>query len=114
VDESNTDHHEARHADKSRALASSTVMTRTYRLRRDQLEWREVEGEVVALDVATARYLAVNRSGAHLWSMLVAGATREELVTRLVDHYDIPPAQAAEETDAFIEMLSSESLLEDE
>jgi hypothetical protein len=88
-------------------------MAQTYRLRGDQLEWREVEGEIVALDVATARYLAVNRSGAHLWSMLVTGATREELVARLVDHFEIPRAQATEETEAFIEMLSSENLLED-
>jgi hypothetical protein len=82
------------------------------RLRLNQLEWREVDGEVVALDLRTSRYLAVNRSGARLWNTLAAGATRDQLSTLLVETYGLPRTQAEDETDAFLEMLAGEDLLE--
>jgi coenzyme PQQ synthesis protein D (PqqD) len=78
---------------------------------RDELEWRLVEGEVLALDVAEQRYLSVNRSGAVLWCALAEGATREELVGRLVDTFDVHPDAAAREIDAFVGALSRERLI---
>ena len=41
------------------------------RLRTDAVEWREVEGEIVALDLRDEMYLGVNGSGAVLWPLLV-------------------------------------------
>lgn len=86
-------------------------MSETLRLRPDRLEWREVEGEIVALDLTTSRYLAVNRSGARLWEALARGATRDELVALLVGSYGIEPDQADTETATFLEMLAAEDLL---
>jgi hypothetical protein len=88
------------------------VTTETLRLRSDLLEWREVEGEIVALDLRTSRYLAVNRSGARLWSILATGATREQLVARLVEIYGVLPDRAEAETASFLEVLSAEDLIE--
>lgn len=87
-------------------------MAERLRLRGDHLDWREVEGEVVALDLRTSRYLAVNRTGARLWSTLAVGATHEELADILVEGYGIASEQAKTETEAFLEMLRSEGLLE--
>lgn len=82
------------------------------RLRSQQLEWREVEGEVVALDLRQLRYLGVNRSGAVLWPALVEGATRAELVELLVARFDVDPRQAAADIDAFLSVLADRQLLE--
>lgn len=76
------------------------------------LEWREVDGEVVALDLRSRTYLAVNRTGAALWSALVAGADREELAGRLVEAFDVSGEQAAADVEAFLDELSGQDLLE--
>ncbi len=82
------------------------------RLRQHGLEWREVDDEVVALDLDTARYLATNRTGALLWDQLAAGATREALVARLMESWDLDEARAAADVDAFLAMLTDRGLLE--
>jgi hypothetical protein len=87
-------------------------VTETLRLRGDLLEWREVEGEIVALDLRTSRYLAVNRSGARLWSILAVGASKQQLVAHLVDVYGIPPDRAEAETTEFLDALAAEQLIE--
>ncbi|MGH2993054.1 MAG: PqqD family protein [Solirubrobacterales bacterium] len=81
------------------------------RLRDADLDWREVEGELVALDLRESRYLAVNRSGQVLWAALAEGATRDELVERLVEAFDIEAASAAADVDAFTAELDSRGLL---
>jgi hypothetical protein len=85
---------------------------RIVKLRPDDLEWREVEGEVVALDLRSSRYLAVNHSGTVLWPALHAGATREALTARLRDTCGLDAAAAARDVDSFLDMLASEGLLE--
>ena len=54
------------------------------RLRPEALQWREIEGEVVAVDLETSSYLGANEAGAVLWRALAAGATKEELAALLV------------------------------
>jgi len=81
-------------------------------LRSESLEWREVEGEVVALDLRTQMYLAVNRTGAVIWPALDSGADRSELVERVVQRFDVSPEQAAADVDAFLADLESRDLLE--
>jgi hypothetical protein len=81
------------------------------RLREAELDWREVEGEVVALDVRTSQYLAVNDTGRLLWSALAEGATRDELVERLVEAHEIDRGRAAADVDAFVAELEARDLI---
>lgn len=83
------------------------------RLRQTDLQWRSVEGEVVALDLVGSQYLGVTPSGAALWDMLAAGTSREALVEHLTTTYDLDPAVAAEHADAFLDQLRAQDLLEE-
>jgi hypothetical protein len=87
-------------------------MTDLLRLRDDKLEWREIDEEIVALDGRTSEYLSVNRSGAALWPLLLAGATRGVLVERLTEAFDVDRATAERDLDAFLEVLSERDLLD--
>jgi hypothetical protein len=82
------------------------------KLRADALEWREVEGEIVALDLESATYFSVNPSGAAMWPALVDGTTREQLVARLVDTFDIDEATAARDVESFLTALAERRVLE--
>lgn len=82
------------------------------KLRARDVEWREIEGEIVAVDMATANYLAVNRTGAVLWPTLARGTDRDELVDELVSRFEIDRGDATADVDAFILMLTEQQLLE--
>ena len=57
----------------------------TLRLRTNDLSWREIDDEVIAVDVETSTYLGANKAGALLWRRLGEnGATRIELAELLV------------------------------
>ena len=82
-----------------------------WKLRDADLDWREVEGELVALDLRESRYLAINRTGQVLWTALAEGATEDELTDRLVEAFDIERARAAADVTAFTTDLESRGLL---
>jgi hypothetical protein len=88
-------------------------MSDKVRLRSGALEWREVEGEIVALDLRSSMYLGVNRTGALLWPTLAEGATREVLLERLTNAHEIDAATAARDLEEFLEALRRRDLLED-
>jgi hypothetical protein len=66
---------------------------------------------VLALDARTARYLALNQSGAMLWELLARGTSRSELVDRLAREYQLAPARAASDVDRLLDALSVLDLL---
>ncbi|MEO6715310.1 MAG: PqqD family protein [Mycobacteriales bacterium] len=83
------------------------------RLRRTDLQWRAVEGEIVALDVRGSQYLGVNDSGAQLWDLLAAGTTRAALAEHLSATYGLDPATAGAHAEAFVDQLRAQDLVEE-
>ena len=61
----------------------------TLRLREEGLNWREIDGEVVVLDLERSHYLNLNETGAVLWVLLAEGATQRQLVDRLIEEFDV-------------------------
>lgn len=89
------------------------LVTELLRLRSDGLEWRLVDDEIVALDLRGSVYVAVNPTGTVLWPGLVQGETRDQLVARLREHFDLVRADAERDVDAFVSDLRTRELLED-
>jgi Coenzyme PQQ synthesis protein D (PqqD) len=81
------------------------------RLREDALKWREIENEVVAVDMRNSTYLSANESAVLLWRELSEGTTRERLVALLVETYDITADQASKDVNAFLDDLARQGLL---
>jgi 2-keto-3-deoxy-L-rhamnonate aldolase RhmA len=82
------------------------------RLRDEGLKWREIEGEMVAVDIRTSTYISANPSGMALWEALSEGTSREALAERLVDAFGIDRERAAADVDAFLADLRGRDLLE--
>jgi len=82
------------------------------RLVRDVLEWREVEGEIVVLDLRNATYLAVSGAGAVLWLALLEGAAFGQLAAAVVERFDVAPARAAADVETFLCQLAAQDVLE--
>ena len=81
------------------------------RLRTDDLEFREIEGEVVALDLKTSSYLGINETGGTLWPLLQEGTDEEALVRKLVETFDVSESTAQRDVKAFVEALRERGLL---
>jgi hypothetical protein len=91
-----------------------TLETPQYlRLRSGDIAWREIDGEIVALDAAAGRYVAINGSGATLWRALLEGATATDLVDLLVQRYDVSQVVAATDVHEFVEQLAGRRWLEE-
>jgi hypothetical protein len=80
-------------------------------LRAQDLDWREIDDEIVALDAQGAVYLAVRGSGALLWRLLANSTTRDGLVEVLVERYEVDASRAGDDVDAFLSTLSQRGLL---
>jgi coenzyme PQQ synthesis protein D (PqqD) len=81
------------------------------RLNPGAVSWREVDGEVLALDLRRSTYLATNPAGAVLWKSLAAGTSREGLIERLTEEFDVDESRAAADVDDFLGWLVSQGLL---
>lgn len=77
----------------------------------EALQWRLLEGEVLAIDLANSQYLAVNPSGALLWPLLAEGATEDELTRALAEHFGLEPRRARADVEGFLGWLDAQSLL---
>jgi Coenzyme PQQ synthesis protein D (PqqD) len=81
------------------------------RLRETDLHWREIDGEVIALEGRGSTYLAANDAGTLLWRALAGGSTREGLADELVRTYGIDRTRATADADQFIAALAEQGLL---
>lgn len=72
------------------------------RLATTRLEFRDLDGEIIVLDLESDRYLSVNRTGARLWRALESGTTRAELVDGLVGAHGVERSTAERDVDAFL------------
>lgn len=81
------------------------------RLRDADLHWREIDGEIVALEARSSTYVAANGAGAVLWRALAEGTTRDRLADELVRAFGIERGRAAADADRFVEELAAQGLL---
>ena len=80
-------------------------------LRNDDLDWREIDDEIVALDTRDAVCLAVQGSGALVWRLLAESTTRDSLIEALVEKYGIDSTRATADVDTFLATLNDRWLL---
>jgi len=81
------------------------------RLRVDDLHWREIDGEVIALEVRGSTYVAANGAGPLHGRALADGTTPDELADQLVRAYGIDRERAAADIEHFLAQLRDQGLL---
>ena len=81
------------------------------KLREADLHWREIDGEIIALEARGSRYVAANGAGAVLWRALLGGTTREGLADELIRAYGIDRERAVADAGRFVDELAAQGLL---
>lgn len=82
------------------------------KLRVDDITWREIDGDLVILDLHSSTYLTANASGTVLMRELAEERTPQELVRALVDAFDIPEPRAQQDVRTFTDELGRRGLLQ--
>ena len=83
---------------------------------KDGFVLREVAGSfiVVAVGEAVKNFngiINLNETGAFLWKILESGGTKEELVAKLCEEYEVDETTAATDVDKFVQNLSEAGLV---
>lgn len=82
------------------------------KLRVDDITWREIDGDLVILDLRSSAYLTSNASGTVLMRELTEERTLQQLAQALVDAFEIPLQKAQQDVLAFVGKLAERGLLE--
>jgi hypothetical protein len=70
-----------------------------------------VEDGAVVLHMGTKRYYSLNETGTFVWHRLEDGIAHAEIVTQLVNEYDVGVAEAERAVARVVEELVQESLI---
>lgn len=79
---------------------------------------RQIASEAILIPVGEAArqvpgILGLSESGAVLYEKLQSQCTYQELVDLLLQEYDVPPAEAARDVDAFLNRMRQLGVLEE-
>ncbi len=82
------------------------------KLRVEDITWREIDGDLVILDLRSSTYLTANASGTVLMRQLTEERTLTELIQVLVDTFDLSEERAQQDVQTFVDELALVGLLE--
>src|SRR3954468_9383765 len=81
------------------------------KLRLDDITWREIDGDLVILDLRSSTYLTANASGTVLMRQLTEERTLPQLAQALVDAFGVPELRAQQDAQTFVDELDEQGLL---
>lgn len=84
---------------------------------KDDFILKEIAGSYVVVPVRQrsvdfSGIIKLTESGAFLWKILINGAEKQDLVSALLDEYEVDEATAAADVDRFISSLNDADILE--
>jgi len=82
------------------------------RIRDGAVEWREIDGEIIGLDLRRSEYFALNHTAARMWRRLLEGCSRRDLAADIAAAFAIDPGTAQRDVDRFLEELGKQDLIE--
>lgn len=83
----------------------------TIKIDGDNVLAREVDGEIVILDLRRQHYIGGNPSVTVMWPLLEQGATREQLLDALLTNFGVTRRRADADLSAFLTSLEEFGLL---
>lgn len=78
----------------------------------ERVSTREVEGELIILDLDDGDFFVARGTSPRIWELLVGGTTVDAIADQLVERYGIARAQAEADITAFVDDLITRGFLE--
>jgi hypothetical protein len=81
------------------------------RIRKDVV-FRELEGEMVLLNLATGVYFGLDAVGTRIWALIEAHRSSDEIVETLTAEYEVDAATLGEDLARFVQTLRDNELVD--
>lgn len=72
----------------------------------------DMGGEKVMLSVSNGKYYNLGEMGGEIWEMIEKPTLINELISKLMDQYNVGKSQCEEEVLSFLELLQNEKLIQ--
>lgn len=79
--------------------------------RRSDIIAADMNGEKVMMDITTGKYYNLGEVGGRIWELLENPLSNEELISKLLEEYDVSAEQCAADVAPFIEKMLSIGLI---
>jgi hypothetical protein len=79
--------------------------------RKPGMIFNQIDGEVVMLSIENSEYYGMDKVGSRIWQLLENPMRFNELVTKLMEEYEVPEDQCRMETLEFIKKIVVKKLL---
>lgn len=76
------------------------------------VQYQEIDGEVVLLNMTTGRYLGLNRVGSEIWTQLMDQGDPSRVARWVAERYNVEADLVTRDTAALVEDLLRAGLLE--
>lgn len=81
----------------------------------EEVTWRDINGEVVALKLVSGEYYSFNEVGRLSWISLTEGKQVSQIIQDILDNYETTPEQAENDLNGFINgLIENDLLIKDE
>lgn len=79
-------------------------------LERD-IVWREIDAEIVILNLATGYYYGLEGAGNDIWRLLVEHGSTEQVVEAMATQFDVDADRLRRDVDALVNDLAAQSIV---
>ena len=78
----------------------------------ENVVWRDLDGEIVILNLTSGVYFSVDGVGAPVWTLVSEQVTNDEIVGKLISEFDVEETCLRNDMEALFQELASQGLIE--
>ena len=78
----------------------------------ENVVWRDLEGEIVILNLTSGVYFSVDGVGTRIWILMSQQVAPEEMICTLVREFDVEEPQLRRDLESLVRDLISQGLIE--
>jgi len=78
----------------------------------DNVVWRDLDGEIVILNLTSGVYFSVDGVGTRIWILMSEQVATEEIVRQLIAEFDVEEAQLRSDMESLVKDLAGQGLIE--
>lgn len=83
-----------------------------FKIDKDKVFWREIEGETILLNTDTGFYYMLNEIGSLVWEMIAHNSNFEKITARIANKYDGDYSIIQKDIKEIVKNLTREKLIE--
>ena len=78
----------------------------------DNVVWRDLDGEIVILNLTSGVYFSVDGVGTRIWTLISEQVATEEIIGKLISEFDVEETRLRNDMEALFQELASQGLIE--